>query len=170
MVILYGYAGLTKLLAHVKDVTLVVTLSAGCGLALLVVAKVIQSVLFTRHCGEILEDRFYSYHHNWVNYPMRSAAELSIFLAITAGSYSQSQDPYFSVQCSVICGFLVVLGGEAGSRLTPAFTTKTHLVPTAVVVYAIVLTCHYIFTDIPSIIGRKISFGGESCGERSYTV
>mmetsp|Transcript_24209 Transcript_24209/g.50293 ORF Transcript_24209/g.50293 Transcript_24209/m.50293 type:complete len:899 (-) Transcript_24209:863-3559(-) len=159
MVILYGYAGLTKLLAHVKDVTLAVALSAGCGLSLLVASKVIHSVPFTRHCGEILQDRFYSCSTNWVKHPMRSAAELSIFLAITTASYAQSQDPYFSVQCSVICGILVCLGGEASSRFMPS--TKTHLVPTAVVVYAIVLTCHYIFTDIPSLIGRQISFGAQ---------
>ena len=155
MVLLYGYAGLTKLLEHVEDVTLAVSLSATCGVALLVATKVIHSIPFTRRCGEVLQGRMYNYRHNWLNHPMRSAAEFSIFFAITIGSYVRSGDPLFSVQCSVICGILVCLGGEACSKVIP-YTTGTHLVPTAVVVYFIVLTCHYIFTDIPSILSSRL--------------
>ncbi|GMH58856.1 hypothetical protein TrRE_jg3666 [Triparma retinervis] len=160
MVIIYGYGALTAMLTNVKDIFTGFLIAALAGVSLLFAAKVIHILPFTRRCGEIIQNRVYGASENWIEYPMRSAAELSIFLGVTGFTYATKSDLMLAIRAATISGILVCLGGELCSRVTDLRkeNNSVKFVPTVVVVYAIVFTCHYIFTDIPTLAGRPISF------------
>ena len=78
MVIIYGYGALSAMLSNVKDIFSDILLASLAGACLLFAAKVIHILPFTRRCGEIIQDRIYQARQNWVDYPMRSAAEVRL--------------------------------------------------------------------------------------------
>ena len=184
MVILYGYGALSAMISNVKDIFGAVLLASLAGASLLFSAQIIGAIPFSRRCGAIIQDRIYKASTNWVNYPMRSAAELSIFLGVTAGTYAMYHDFPLAIRASVLCGCLVSLGEDLvglGEKTFGKFSViggrenkRTNLVPTAVIVYAIVFTCHWIFTDVPTLFGRPISFPTQLflsvCGALFYFV
>ena len=153
----------------ITDVHKCIALALLGGCSLLLAARLIHAWPPTRACGRIIEERMYNASANWRLHPTRSAAELSMFLGVLMGHFARHKDPISALQTSTISGIIVCLGGEFSAHVmsTGVFAkwnssangipdATTAVLPTIFVVYAILVTSHYMFADVPSYFSREI--------------
>jgi delta8-fatty-acid desaturase len=195
--IMYGYQSLVFLTSAVTAAHTVVVLAIIAGMLLIVATRLLNAYTPTQRVGSILDHRMRHAFYNWSHHPVRSASELTIFLGTLFGVLARNGDVISALRYSTLCGVLVCLVGEAATesdfvkRLygkvlsfsSSSSSSKSNaadagdkkaaaLIPTILVVYLIVVTCHYVFAEVPTVFNKPLSIiqqcGIASCASVLY--